>query len=126
MEPLKTTEKKRVPHSSWLIYRDSVLLFYPSYYHQLLLSRSTLIHFNQTYESSSSISSVIIRWGGGCYIFGNLFMHNDIYSTFLSIIMMAAMLVARLLATAALLVRIQTISQKYKMGDISKGVANTL
>jgi hypothetical protein len=35
-----------------------------------------------------------------------------------------AMLVARLLATAALWVRIQT-SQKYKIGDIIKGMANT-
>jgi hypothetical protein len=32
-----------------------------------------------------------------------------------------AKLVARLLAKAALSVRIQSISQKYKMGDISKG-----
>ncbi len=38
-----------------------------------------------------------------------------------------AKLVARLLATAALPVRIHSdISQKYKMGDISKGVGNTL
>jgi hypothetical protein len=37
-----------------------------------------------------------------------------------------AKLVARLLATAALWVRIQDNSQKYKKGDISKGVANTL
>ncbi len=37
-----------------------------------------------------------------------------------------AKLVARLLATAALWVRIQILSQKYTMGDISKGVANTL
>jgi hypothetical protein len=36
-----------------------------------------------------------------------------------------AKLVARLLATAAFWVRIQT-SQKYKMGDISKGVATKL
>jgi hypothetical protein len=34
-------------------------------------------------------------------------------------------LVARLLATAALWVH-PDISQKYKMGDISKGVANTI
>jgi hypothetical protein len=31
-----------------------------------------------------------------------------------------------LLATAALWVRIQTSLKKYKVGDISKGVANTL
>jgi hypothetical protein len=37
-----------------------------------------------------------------------------------------AKLVARLLAVAALWVRIQTSPKKYKMGDISKGVANTL
>ncbi len=37
-----------------------------------------------------------------------------------------ARLVAHLLDTAALWVRIQTISKKYKMGDINKGVANTL
>jgi hypothetical protein len=36
-----------------------------------------------------------------------------------------AKLVARLLATATLRVN-PDISQKYKMGDISKGVANTL
>ncbi len=36
-----------------------------------------------------------------------------------------AKLVAHLLATAALWVRIQTISQKYKIDDISKGMANT-
>jgi hypothetical protein len=35
-------------------------------------------------------------------------------------------LVAGLLATAALWVRIQTSMKKHKMGDISKGVANTL
>ncbi len=34
--------------------------------------------------------------------------------------------VARLPATAALWVRIQTSIKKYKKGDISKGVANTL
>jgi hypothetical protein len=37
-----------------------------------------------------------------------------------------AKLVARLLATTALWVRIQILYQKYKKGDISKGVANTL
>ncbi len=39
-----------------------------------------------------------------------------------------AKLVAHLLATAALRVRIQTSlkNQKYKMGDIGKAVANTL
>jgi hypothetical protein len=37
-----------------------------------------------------------------------------------------AKLVPRLLATAALWVRNHDISQKYKMGDISKGVDNTL
>jgi hypothetical protein len=36
------------------------------------------------------------------------------------------MLVPRLLASSALWVRIQTFLKKYKMGDISKGVANTL
>ncbi len=36
-----------------------------------------------------------------------------------------AKLVAHLLASAALWGRIHDISQKYKMGDISKGVANT-
>jgi hypothetical protein len=35
-------------------------------------------------------------------------------------------LVAHLLAAAALWVRIQTSLKKYKMGNISKGVANTL
>jgi hypothetical protein len=37
-----------------------------------------------------------------------------------------AKLVARLLATAALWVRSQTSPQKTQMGDISKGVTNTL
>ncbi len=37
-----------------------------------------------------------------------------------------AKLVARLLVTATLWVRIQTSLKKYKMGDISKKVANTL
>ncbi len=37
-----------------------------------------------------------------------------------------AKLVERPLATAALWFRIPDIFQKYKMGDISKGVANTL
>jgi hypothetical protein len=37
-----------------------------------------------------------------------------------------ANLVANLLATAALGGRIHDIAQNYKMGDISKGVANTL
>ncbi len=37
-----------------------------------------------------------------------------------------AKFVAHLLATAALWVRIQTPLKKYKMGDISKGVANIL
>jgi hypothetical protein len=35
-------------------------------------------------------------------------------------------MVASLLATTAFWVRISGIFQKYKMGDISKGVANTL
>ncbi len=37
-----------------------------------------------------------------------------------------AKLVARLLATAALRVRIQTYNKNTKMGDMSQGVANTL
>jgi hypothetical protein len=37
-----------------------------------------------------------------------------------------AKLVAHLLTTAVLWVRIPDISQKYKMGDISRGVAKTL
>jgi hypothetical protein len=37
-----------------------------------------------------------------------------------------AKLVARLLATAAFWVLNPNISPKYKMGDISKGMANTL
>ncbi len=37
-----------------------------------------------------------------------------------------AKLLARLLATVAHWVRIQTFHKKYKMGDISKGVVNTL
>ncbi len=43
------------------------------------------------------------------------------------VVMRVAKLVARLLATAALWVRIQTsLKNRYKMGDISKGVAKTL
>jgi hypothetical protein len=39
---------------------------------------------------------------------------------------MGAKLVARLIAAADLCVRIQTSLKKYKMCDMSKGVANTL